>query len=167
MNSVERTEIDEIRRDLQNQIEDYITNYICKKYLADEYYGIVGGEFQMPRPYWRDDIIGNNPEDWLKGILAETINAGGRGEYNYWTFHLPQSRASISYLMMMVNPPLSRVGGRYDGEDLVKDYVSLWLRRNLDFLKNMILEYRLKCIENDEDEEDYEGDYEDDEEDDE
>jgi hypothetical protein len=145
---------EDVIRDLQNQIDDYITNYICKRYLADEYYGTDEADEQMPRPNWRDDIIGNNPEDWLNGILAENIDADGRGDYNYWTFHTPNLPNAVYTIFSCVGLAemhraqeiIQHYNSLVDNAPLCRTYVSYWLENNLDYLKNKILEYRLERI---------------------
>ena len=145
----------EVITNLQNQIDDYITNYICKRYLADEYYGTDEGDYQMPRPNWRDDIIGNDPNGWLAGILAETINAGGSGDYNYWTFYIPNYPNAVFTMFICVsetplnpNTPITPLDDDTPRSDATfcRLYVSHWLGNHLDYLKNKILEYRLERI---------------------
>jgi len=143
----------EVIRELQTQIDDYITNYICKRYLADEYYGTDEGDYQMPRPDWRDDIIGNDPEGWLAGILSETINAGGAGHYNYWTFYIPNHPHAqftmfncLTQTPLNPNTPITCDDTPASDNTFCRLYVSHWLGNHLDYLKNKILEYRLERI---------------------
>ena len=144
----------DVIRELQNQIDDYITNYLCKRYLADEYYGIDEDDYQMPRPNWRDDIIGNQPDRWLECILAETINAGGIGDYNHWTFYQPTHPEALptmfNYISLTPSNPNTPITyddtlPRHDAS-FCRLYISRWLGNNLDYLKNKLLEYRLERI---------------------
>ena len=133
---------------LKLQIDKYIQEFIQEEYLHN-------GEY----PTWKDDIIGNDPDECVVKIINDTLN----GElYRYLDetrdfFELPSVRNAHGDLIRYIITCQEEVEITFqewlvDGDRACWVASYFWLNNNRDYLKQKLVEFREWTLSGDEDE---------------
>ena len=130
---------------LRLQIDTYIREFIQKEYLHN-------GEY----PTWKDDIIGNDPDECVEKIINDTINGERYSDDTRGFFELPSVRNAhgdlIRYIVTSLEEELTFQEYLFDGDRACWTASYFWLDNNRDYLKQKLVEFREWTLSEDEDE---------------
>ena len=145
---------------LFKKIDFYIEDFICKEFLSR-------GEY----PNWKEELVGEDSDEFIDNIIQQTINSEDYEDYNQMYFHIPSPfRKASGELVRNTHGLILQYISLYNKEEFDPDYIvdekfifdgdracsayaCYWLMENKEWLKNKLNDYRLSCMEEDEEEE--------------
>jgi hypothetical protein len=139
---------------LFRQIAGYVEDFICSEFLSN-------GEY----PNWKEELVGDEVEvdEFIDNIIHQTINSEDYEDSNMRYFEIPRNyRNAHGVILKYIS--LSGIDGYdnefkiddkfiFDGDRACSAYAFWWLNNNRDWLKQRLEEFRLSCIEEEEEEE--------------
>jgi len=141
---------------LFRHIDEYVEDFIGEAFLQEH-----DGEY----PNWKDDLMRydeDEVDEFLDEVIQKTINSEDCEDYNMGFFRIPPTYRNAHGLILQyisINGK-DRFGNDYKVDDgwifdidrACVAYACFWLENNKDWLKNRLKEFRLYCIENEEEE---------------
>lgn len=140
---------------LFRQIDAYVEDFICNEFLKNDEY-----------PRWIEELMSEDEDEvdeFLDNIIQQTINSEDYDDSNVGYFHIPPTYRNAHGVILQYISLYWKEGFDadyiveekfiFDGDRACSAYACFWLMNNKEWLKNRLNDFRLFCME-EEDEED-------------